>query len=115
MEVSVYKIRLKSKNIAQSISFYSFLFDTDVEEGVDGESFIHIGSTRLYFDEDIKKSLHRSVFTIGINNSDNFADFKNKVNLAFYKDNLTLCIVEDTETAFSFKDMDDNPWRFELM
>jgi hypothetical protein len=115
MEVSLYKVHLKSKNIAQSISFHSFLFDTDIEEEEAGESYIKVGLTRFYFDESIKKALTKPVFTIGFADTSDFENFKNKVNLAFYKENLTPHIILNTDFIFSYKDVDGNSWRFELM
>ena len=114
MSISILKLNLRSKNMIKSFSFFSFLFDAEIEVDQQGLQYIELSSIKIYFDEKCKNNLKEPLFSLSIDNRDDFLNFKNKLSLAFYKEGVKSKINLDTPESIEFKDLDGNPWRVEL-
>ena len=115
MSVLISNYQFKSKNRVKTFSFYSFLFDSDISQDHNGVDFLDINGVKFYFDENYSNNLISPMFSFILPSEAEFKNFKNKVNLAFYKEGAKAKILKDTPHCFEFNDLDDNPLRIEYL
>jgi hypothetical protein len=114
MNICLSKLIVASTDRVKSFNFFSFIFDADIEKDSEGVEHIRIDSIRVYFDLNIKPRIKSFGFILGLTNSEELSNFKQKLKLAYYKDAVKPRIVNEGDSFIEFKDPSGNLWRTEI-